>query len=829
VAIVSTQRGWSLTKKFYVQVARGASRDHLVGGARYGPYTPDELPAAVDQVVAGLLAEGFDESGVGLALDELRSSNPQVSALAALRLGRQGRRDAVDELVSMLPAAGDRLCSILDALGALGDKKAIPALREYSARKLLSKRRSALEALRRIGDEQGVREGVERAVERLPGNLSSAYKALDKTLPVAEAAEQLRQQARALDGKYWGLVADSYYEIGLPASVAAASLLLSEDLDFAQSFHWRYIKSIFKRARLRLDHRTFGFLAHAIEARGRSSYGSTAYVKSGFDGQKRSLGIFRKKTQNYMRRLSWRHLKELANYQAHEYAHGAAEALIHYSTADERHPVGLNGRYSRCYVFHQIFFGHSERFHFDSWKLQFRFRSHKTVKAPKKSELAYPELWDAQPQAWLRVLSAARLPMVHELACREVKAKHGAILADASSKCILAFLGAPYQETVKLGIGELERRFDAQNPDWDLIHQALFHENQAVRRCGAGWLELTAPLWSADGQKILDFLGLADDQIRSTVIEIVIAALPNHEALRADLAEKFLQIFRAPEEHEGAHDAYARVASEALLSELQQQLSLDEVMAWLEGGSGGVKVLAGHLLGAYSGAVEQLGLKGLTALAQNEVQSARQAAHALLLSLLPGLQEDPSVLYILVESQWQDTRELAFDLLKNQIAIEQLGFDGIFGLCDSNREDVQRFGCELLLAHLDEFDPTVVVSRIVEHPHRSMRGFTLDLVTAIEKLIEGAAPLSQLMPFFRAALFDLRPDRNIKDRILQFLMSHGVQSEEQAGQALSLLNDCVFTDVQADFEPILEIMVTLKLKYPGLSTSTLSLVGEGSE
>ena len=39
-------------------------------------------------------------------------------------------------------------------------------------------------------------------------------------------------------------------------------------------------------------------------------------------------------------------------------------------------------------------------------------------------EEAYPELWDVQPEAYLRLLSAARLPEVHAFALGAVKERH---------------------------------------------------------------------------------------------------------------------------------------------------------------------------------------------------------------------------------------------------------------------------------------------------------------------------------------------------------------------------------------------------------------------
>src|SRR5207248_48309 len=82
----------------------------------------------------------------------VKSGRPAVRARAALKLARRFPELAFDALAAVLPAAVDEVCSLVDALGIAGDARAVPLVREYAERKLLSRRRSAVEALRRLGD-----------------------------------------------------------------------------------------------------------------------------------------------------------------------------------------------------------------------------------------------------------------------------------------------------------------------------------------------------------------------------------------------------------------------------------------------------------------------------------------------------------------------------------------------------------------------------------------------------------------------------------------------------------------------------------------------------
>src|SRR5262249_9938998 len=102
--------------------------------------------------------------------------------------------------------------------------------------------------------------------------------------------------------------------------------------------------------------------------------------------------------------------------------------------------------------------------------------------------------------------------------------------------------------------------------------------------------------------------------------------------------------------------------------------------------------------------------------------------------------------------------------------------------------------------------------RLVEHPHPNMRRFALELV--VGHLPAGPEALARLEPFFRAALFDLWPDRRVKQRVLAFLVARGLEDERQAEAAAAILRDVGRVEGRADFERALEGLVRLKLAFP---------------
>jgi hypothetical protein len=277
-----------------------------------------------------------------------------------------------------------------------------------------------------------------------------------------------------------------------------------------------------------------------------------------------------------------------------------------------------------------------------------------------------------------------------------------------------------------------------------------------------------------------------------------------------------LSLLRAAEPAPGAHDVYARVAREALAEEMGALLSVPELLAMVTGGSPPAQAMAGDLLGRRPEAVAHLGLEGLAALANHEVAAVRAAAHALLRGAADALRTDSAPLYLLIESDWADTRELAFDLLRHRVGVETLGPEGLMGLLDSNRPDVQDVARELVKRHFAELNPRVLAARMVEHPHPNMRRFALDLV--VEHLPDRAEALAGVEWFLRAAMLDLRPDRLVKRRVIDFLLRRGLQDAYQAEVAARMLGEFARMEVRADFEHAMEALVRLNLEYPGLKS-----------
>ncbi len=130
---------------------------------------------------------------------------------------------------------------------------------------------------------------------------------------------------------------------------------------------------------------------------------------------------------------------------------------------------------------------------------------------------------------------------------------------------------------------------------------------------------------------------------------------------------------------------------------------------------------------------------------------------------------------------------------------------------------------KLVKRNFARLKPRLLVARLVEHPHPNMRRFALDL--AVEYLPDGGDALAAIEWFLRAAMLDLRPDRLVKRRVIDFLLKRGLRDSYQAEVASRILGEFARMDVRDDFEHALEALARIGLAYPGLKSPAVVAMG----
>jgi hypothetical protein len=822
VAMVSVEPSYTFPDRVMVHVAQGATRATLAETALYGPMTPEEARERVTLEVQQLRTEGFGASGLQ-AIDELKSPKARVRALAAVRLGWRREALAVEPLLALTERPGEEQSSVIDALGMIGDVRAVPVARTEAQRKLLSRRRSGVEALRALGDGQGLAEAASRAMDRLPEGVRAALLS-EGTEEVV--AQKVGEALKATPLKDRGLALDTLYEVGRPAGMRAVVHTLGAS-DLGDPFVWRYAKSVFKRSLLRFDLATFGVLAHQMDVESREGTGTRADLKSGYDGQVKSTLVFGRRTRQYVRRRSWRWLRRLAAWRPDVYAAAAAEAIVHYTVEDEELPSGRFGAYASCYLLHRVLWGRSSRYRFLSGSLRARREPNAPAAAPEGvREESFPDLWDRSPAAYLRLLGGSRLVVVQQFAFAAITSRYRAVLETATTEQVLALLDAPYEPTVQLAIDELRRRFDPARPDWTLLAALLADARAAVAALGLSWLEPTSAQWARDPEVLALLLGSVRPEASDTVARLAVQSLADAPATtRRAVAGRLFASLLEGEPQEGAHQALANVLLPAMLPELVALgLSFERLSAAIDTGSNALRAVAAAVVVRRPGALDELGILRVVAMAKHEAQSVRDAAFQLLEQNVQRFAVDPWPLLAIAESPWTDGRRRAVALVR-QLDLTHLPLEAIFEIVDSSREELQGLGRDVLMQTKDRWEPAQVVPRLLEHPQPGMRPFTLSLAEAyvLGKVArEAAAPA-----FFRAVLLDLQPRRVVKQQAIRLLVASGLRGIDEAREAARVLGAMLDTKTQHDFEDAMEGLAHLHLAFPELSSQLVIKADSG--
>ena len=110
--------------------------------------------------------------------------------------------------------------------------------------------------------------------------------------------------------------------------------------------------------------------------------------------------------------------------------------------------------------------------------------------------------------------------------------------------------------------------------------------------------------------------------------------------------------------------------------------------------------LAGKILQANSTRwADTLTTEKIAELSHHEILAVRTSSWQMLEQILPRLRQQPSDLLaatIVMASKWEDSRLFGFKLFGETLVPAELTPAIVISICDSNREDVRKFGRDLV-------------------------------------------------------------------------------------------------------------------------------------
>jgi predicted DNA-binding WGR domain protein len=484
-----------------------------------------------------------------------RAGELKITEATPLLIGLIGSGDALREYC------------IAWALGWCGDQTAISALgrllNDNSTTEAV--RRIAVEALLKLLSEKDRQEFKNDCLAKLPHELRELA-ARGKPEVFAQA---LQAYLSSKDTKRFDVLKTLYVIDNNIVRPALLDVLRTAPL---KPNYFKQLRHIFKAAEYRRDGEVFGLIAYRFEKE-RAMYGrwyqsnwhqqtqqqgATIYSprKAGEELQKDDAKYaYGENTRRYLRKRVWRTLRRLAELgEANDYVKMAVGVLLPFSDSDAQavrnsirsvHDPQRGNRwnyrtvethwdsFAGYYSFNRVLYANSPRYEFkpNSMGARCRAKYRPGDPAPDAREEAFPKLWEAMPVGLLHLLSESNCLRVHEFA---IKA-----LADCQEFCeqldietVVMLLARPYEITARFGYELAKARYDAANPERDLVLAVANSAFAEARAQAQRWIDTGRNHFLSDNQFLLALITSPHDDTRAFARNLLISsALPSGQVI----------------------------------------------------------------------------------------------------------------------------------------------------------------------------------------------------------------------------------------------------------------------------------------------------------
>ncbi len=213
----------------------------------------------------------------------------------------------------------------------------------------------------------------------------------------------------------------------------------------------------------------------------------------------------------------------------------------------------------------------------------------------------------------------------------------------------------------------------------------------------------------------------------------------------------------------------------------------------------------------------------IIAFSNNEVLAIRQAAwdfaekakNRFSSETNPEFEIETMQLVKALDSKWQDSREFWFGFFGRNLTEKELSPEIIVSICDSVREDVQKFVRETILRYFRAENGVEYMLKLSEHPSPNM---SLFVTNYLESYASGSLEnFTKLAPYFVRTLCLVNRGRIAKTRVLNFLEREGLKSAEAGKIAADILARQSATVAIGDKARVIEMMLKIHRAFPEIA------------
>jgi PBS lyase HEAT-like repeat len=285
----------------------------------------------------------------------------------------------------------------------------------------------------------------------------------------------------------------------------------------------------------------------------------------------------------------------------------------------------------------------------------------------------------------------------------------------------------------------------------------------------------------------------------------------------AQLIDRLLPILLAPELHEGLHS----FISQLLQADLPNWMEIaNQSTAWmlLSASATAAQELGGRLLQTNSDRwAATLSTERIAELTHHEILAVRESGWKMLSAVLSRLRQSTDDLLaatLVMAAKWEDSRQYGFTLFGEILQPSELSPAVVIGICDSNRDDVRRFGRDLVGKCFKEQDGLEYLLKFSEHPATDMQLFASQYLE--EYAAGNPARLAELTPYFGRVLAQVNRARVAKERIFNFLSAEAMKSSTAARLVVEVLTRQSVSIAVGEKARSIETLLQIHHRYPEL-------------
>ncbi len=196
----------------------------------------------------------------------------------------------------------------------------------------------------------------------------------------------------------------------------------------------------------------------------------------------------------------------------------------------------------------------------------------------------------------------------------------------------------------------------------------------------------------------------------------------------------------------------------------------------------------------------------------HEILAIRRSSWQMAEKISGRLREEASLLIRALDAKWQDSREFWREFFRTRLTGRELTPEILIAICDSVRDETQKFGRDLLLHYFREENGVEYMIKLSEHPSVQMQFFATGYLE--NYAADAPEKLERLAPYFVRVLSLVNRARASKDRVLRFLEAEALKSEAAARIAARVLARQSATIAIGDKASMIETMLKIRRAYP---------------